>query len=156
MDHSFSGQTEKVLLLAFYFTHFSSSSCQITDESKFRQRKIKVTLWCMDSLPQCWCFSAHLWASEVGPTAQLLKVNNADSFHAEHHWLTDHKGTISSIALVPHSGEITANVLLISISDDITTADLTASLASLSSLSITPDFKRKNKTKSNEWNEPWD
>lgn len=47
-------------------------------------------------------------------------------FHAEHRWLADHKGPISSTGLVPHGGEITANVLLISMCDDITTAALIA------------------------------
>lgn len=76
--------------------------------------------------------------------------NTANSSHTVHHGLSDHKSTIYSIAFVPRSGEITANVLLISISDDITAADLIVSLASLSSLSVIHDFKRKNKTKSNE------
>lgn len=84
-------------------------------------------------------FSAHLGATEVSEYFSKV-LESASSVEAEHHRLTHHKGTIYCDALVPRSGEITANVLLISISDDITAADLIASLASLSSLSITPDF----------------
>lgn len=159
MDYSLGRQTERVRLVASYFTPFSFSSGQSSDELKFGRRPIKVRLWCMHKLPSHWLFSAHLWTCEVSKPLQpncWRCWNKANCVHAEHHWLIDHKGTIYSTALLPHSGEITANVLLISLSDDITTADLIVSLASLSSLSITPDFKRKNKTKSNEWNEPWD
>lgn len=155
MKYSFRRQTEKIPLVAFDLSHFSFSSSQSTDDSKVRPRTVKVTLWCLPHRLPRHCTSERIWSLQV----LYLQPNwwsRANSLHAEPHWLTDQKGTIYSIALVPHSGEITANVLLISISDDITTADLIVSLASLSSLSITPDFKRKNKTKSNEWNEPWD